>query len=76
MNGKAHFKVYGRFNGKSEATVTIDRGSNLISVRPHRMKKVYQLRLEDVADIIIWRIVKSEAAEKRALQKAKRKKFA
>lgn len=65
MAGKAHFKVYGRFNGKNEATVTIDRQNNLVSVRPHHFKKTYEMRLEDLASLIIWRVVKSEIADKK-----------
>lgn len=69
---KTKFKVYGEFNGKREATVSIDRGSNLVSVRPLHFRKTYEMRLEDLAELVIWRCVKAEALEKRAAKKRKR----
>lgn len=68
----SRFKIYGSFNGKTEATVSINRQNNLVSVRPKHFKKTYELRLEDVAEIIIWRCIKAEMNEKK---KAKRKKI-
>ncbi len=65
----------GVYNGKNEATVSIDRNNNLVSVRPKHMHKSYELRLEDVAQIIIWRVLKEELQEKKKAKLAKRKKF-
>lgn len=73
MAGKAHFKLFGRFNGATECTVTIDRNNNFIQVRPKRRRKVYEMRLEDVAEMIIWRMVKAEIIEKKKAKAAKRK---
>ncbi len=72
----AKFKVSsgGRaFDGAREATVTIDRGNNLISVRPLRRRRQFEMRLEDVAQIIVERIIKAEFVEKKKAKKAKRK---
>ncbi len=74
----AKFKVFtGRrdYNGATAATVMIDRNSNLISVRPHRQHRTYELRLEDVAQIIVERIIKAEIKEKKMAKQAKRKGF-
>lgn len=57
---KAKFKLKGRFNGRSSCTVTIDRGTGLVQVRPKHARKQYEMRLEDLAEIIIWRCVKDE----------------
>lgn len=75
---KATFKVFsGRreYNGRAEATVTIDRGNNLVMVRPKRARRTYEMRLEDLAAIVIWRSIKVELAEKKKAKAAKRKGF-
>ena len=74
----AKFKVLGShraYNGCNEATVTIDRANNFISVRPKRQHRTFELRLEDVAQIIVERICKAEALEKKKAKMAKRKTF-
>jgi hypothetical protein len=73
MGTKAKFKVFSSraFAGKSEATVTIDRHNLLVTVRPHRMHRTYEMRLEDLASIIVWRVAKAEIAEKKAARKKK-----
>ncbi len=73
MSVKAHFKVFGRFNGKNQATVTIDRDIGLITVRPHHFKKTYEMRLTDVAESIMWKVIAAELREKKAAKKAKKK---
>jgi hypothetical protein len=72
MARMARFKVYGRYNGKTEATVEVDRNTNLISVRPKHFKKAYEMRLEDVAEVIMWRCIKADLAEKKKAKKVKR----
>jgi hypothetical protein len=52
--------------GKKKGTVTIDRDTNLVSVRPHRSHRTYDMTLEAVANIICRSVVMQEAAEKRA----------
>ena len=70
---RSKFKIAGRFDGASGATVTIDRGAMLFSVRPLRRHREYTLPLTDVAEMVLWRIVKAEAAQKLAEKKARRK---
>ena len=59
----AKFEVSGKFNGKQTATVTIDRESGLFTVRPRRFRKTYTMRLSDVAETVMWRVLKAEAGE-------------
>jgi hypothetical protein len=74
---QSHFKIvsyqYGGFDGKNEALVTIDRDSNLISVRPKNRHRTYEMRLEDVARIILYNVTKAEIREKKKLKKIRRK---
>ena len=70
---KAVFKVNGRYNTKSGATVTIDRDTNIVTVRPSRMQKVYEGRLEDIAQTLILRSVLAEKREKQKLKLARRR---
>ena len=69
---KTHFKVYGRFNGKTEATVTVNRDNNLVQVRPKHFKKFYEMRLEDLAELVIWRCIKAEALAKKEARRKKK----
>lgn len=68
----ARFRVVGKFDGASEATVVINRSSGVVSVRPLRRRRTYELPLADVAERIVWRIVTAEAAEKRKRKGARR----
>lgn len=70
---RSRFKIEGRFDGTAGATVTIDRGAMLFSVRPLRRRREYTLPLTDVAEMVLWRIVKAEAAAKLELKRKKRK---
>lgn len=69
MGRLARFKVTGRFDGASLATVTVERATGIISVRPLRRRRVYALPLATVAEMILWRIAKADAAEKRRAKK-------
>lgn len=59
-----------------EGTVTMDRAAGLISVRPLRSRRTYELPLSAVADMIVLRVVRFELGEERkakaALKKARR----
>ena len=68
----SRFKVYGRFDSTrtGEATVTVERATGLIHVRPYRRKRTFTLPLADVGEMIVWHVVKAEVREKLA---AKRK---
>lgn len=71
----ARFKVMGVLDGAGGArsgTVLIDRGANLLHVRPFRRKRLYTMPLGMVEDMVCRRILLNEAAERRA-QKARRR---
>ena len=69
----ARFRVYGRIDGVNECTVTIDRETGVIAVRPLRRKRTYELPLAFVAGIIFERIAKAEARLKVEAKRAARK---
>jgi len=72
MSSVARFKVSGRnFNGKRDATVEIDRGTNMVRVRPFHFRKTYDLLLEDIAEIVIMRCIKADIAAKKAIRRKK-----
>lgn len=54
----ARFKVLGPFDGAPSATVTIAGG--LFIVRPFGRRRVYELRLADVARGVLYDVVKAE----------------
>lgn len=61
---RARFKVTGDFNKAKSATVVISRLGGVFSVRPFRRRKTYALPLVEVAQMVVWRIVKAEAEAK------------
>jgi hypothetical protein len=65
---RAIFRFYGRIDGATEGTVTIDRETDLVSVRPLRRRRVYELPLAWVANAVLSKVVKVELAEKRRLK--------
>lgn len=72
--GVARFKVFGRnFDGTKEATVEIDRGPGIFRVRPLRRRKVYELPLAYVAEMVLWSCIKAEVREKKRLKSVRRK---
>lgn len=73
MAKTAWFKLEGRYDGTQGATVAIDRETMLVSVRPTRRKRVYTLRLEDIAHTVIGRVVMAELKEKKKAKMARRK---
>lgn len=66
---RSKFRVRGRLDKASvmqEGTVTIERGHDpMISVRVLRHRRVYELRLADVARAIIIQVLFSERQERR-----------
>lgn len=70
----AHFRVYGaNFDGAHEATVSIDRELGLFTVRPLRRKRTYELPFSAVAEIVLWRVLKAELAQKKREKAARRR---
>ena len=47
--------------GKKKGTVSIDRDTNMVSVRPHRSHRTYDMSLEAVATIICRHILMEES---------------
>ena len=71
----ARFRVMGVLDGSGGArsgTVTIDRDSGLVHVRPLRRRRVYTMPLSMVADMICMRIITNEVYEKRAAKTKKK----
>lgn len=62
----ASFKVEGRLDGSDGGKIMIDRATGLIAVRPKHCRRVYELRLIDVAEMIVHRVVLAE--QKQALK--------
>jgi hypothetical protein len=69
----AHFRVVGRFDGATVATVTVEyhsAGRAFFRVRPLRRRKAFELDLADVARGVVFDVVKHELAEKRRARRA------
>lgn len=72
----ARFRVRGRIGmagGSREATVSIDRTTGVVEVRPLRSREVYTMRLCDLIDMMVERQLIAEARQVRELRKAKRR---
>lgn len=65
----ARFKVSEAIDGAPSATVTIAGG--LFTVRPFGRRRVYELRLADVARGVLFDVVKAELAARRAAKRGK-----
>ncbi len=72
--GIARFPVYGRLDGATKGTVTIDRDTGIVTVRPHRRHYEATVTLAWVAEAALFQRAKSIAAEKRRAKKERRKK--
>ena len=71
----ARFEILGRFDGHkvTRGTLAVDRETGLISVRPHRRRKVYQLPASFVAEIICQRCIRAEVNQKKKERELKRR---
>jgi len=59
----AHFIVSGALDGtgrRMRGSVTIERSRLLFRVRPHRRRRVYELPLAVVADLVVRKVVLAE----------------
>jgi hypothetical protein len=73
---KSRFKVLGTLDsagGVRAGTVTIDRASGLLHVRPLRKHREYTMPLSMVADMVVKRIIMNEFLEKQRARKSKHK---
>jgi len=59
--GKAKFVVEGDFNHSKSATVTIDRNTNVVTVRPLHQRVTYTYPLADLALFVMWKNLKADA---------------
>jgi hypothetical protein len=76
MGKKSHFKVFGRdFNGKDEASITIDKERDMFIVRPKHFHTTYELPLSAVANMVIYSVIRANIDAKKREKKAKRKMF-
>lgn len=67
----ACFRVVGRLDTVrlQEGTVTVNRASGLIAVRPLRRRREFVLPLSAVAEMVVAKVIKAEVAEKRAARR-------
>jgi len=71
----AHFRITGRFDGATEATVTIEYhgpSTAFIRVRPLRRRRAFELSLADVARGVVYDITKAEIAAKKKAKRQRR----
>lgn len=66
----ARFRVKGQFDGVPSATITIADG--LFIVRPLGRRRVYELRLADVARGVLYDVIKAELAARARARGRKR----
>lgn len=61
------------FDGARLATIEINRGALLFSVRLYRRRRVFTMPLSVVAEMVAWKIIKAEMLEKKAARKLARR---
>ncbi len=73
-NRRARFRVtfVRPLDGATEATVTIERSRGLMAIRLLRRRRSYEVPLAVVAEWIVWRLTKVEAAERARAKRAAR----
>lgn len=59
--------------GKKKGTVSIDRDTNIVTVRPLRSHSVYTAKLEDLADMIVKKALAAGFEQVFEPKKARRK---
>jgi len=72
---RAIFDVFGTLDsagGMKKGKVSIDRGTGIVSVRPHGSSQVYELPLAQVATFICQMNLRHKALEAREEKQAKR----
>jgi hypothetical protein len=58
--------------GKQQGTITIDRRSRTISVRPKHGREEFMLPLEDIAEHIALTVLRTKAMEAKPVRKRRR----
>lgn len=71
MSRQVHVRIVGRLDlsRPQEGTVTINRDSLLIAVRPLRRRREYVLPLAAAAEMVVAKVIKAELAERQAAKK-------
>lgn len=59
--------------GKKKGVVEIDRDTNIVTVRPQFSRTVYNAKLEDLADLVVKRVLMQGFEEVYAPKKAQRR---
>ena len=69
-----HVLINERIDGAHSATLTIDRNLGLVSVRPYRRKRTYEMPLQWVGEAIVQKVALTEKqSEKQAKKLARRR---
>jgi len=71
----ARFRIIGRLDSAGSpqvGTVVINRQTGLFTVRPLRRKRVYEMPLAIVAEVVCKKIIIAELIEKRKAKKGRR----
>lgn len=71
MSRQVHVRIVGRLDlsRPQEGTVTINRDSLLIAVRPLRRRREYVLPLAAAAEMVVAKVIKAELAERQTAKK-------
>ena len=68
----ARFRVPLRFDGATQATVTIDRDSSILTIRLLRRRSTLAVSLGVVVEHLLWRDAKRQAEERRQARRLRR----
>lgn len=74
--GVARFRVCGRLDMASRpsyGTLTIERASGVVAVRPLRRRRLYVTTLDAIAEWIVRSTIAAEVREKKAAKRARRR---
>ena len=72
----ARFKVTAQLDGaggKKKGIVSIDRDTNIVTVRPHLSRAIYRAKLDDIADLIVKRVLTAGFTEVYSPKRAARR---
>lgn len=68
----AHFRIPIKWDGSTEATVTVDRQRLNLIIRPKRRRQVVLVDLQALAERYLWQDAKIRAQERLKAKRAKR----
>lgn len=76
MARMAHFRVVGKLDHAArvqEGTMSIDRDTGIVHVRPKRRRKVYECTVDALAQVVVQRSIRLEMLERARAKAAKRR---